>query len=1550
MPNTPADIVKQTATTSLSSWCVFRWSKHICAPISWRFFLSFSAVILCLPPFAYGWLPGSGNPTATNGFVVNTSNRRDVLAFYQTIYKASEGYLARMGWTGDVSTGIAGTTSDLFKADVLRRVNFYRALVGLPADITLNSVKSSKDQDDALWISANGYLTHYPTGGYFYKATVADAASHSNIAWGLFGPGAIDGYIDDSGNESTLGHRRWIMYSLASEMGTGDIPENSSGRAANALWVIGDAKSSSAKKFVPWPNAGFTPINFVHSTWSVSYPGANFNSAKITVTQRGSGVSHQYSGWVSDGYGDNTLMWTPSEVPSSISADTTFDISISGIGGQGVPSSYNYSVTLFDPAVLGDSISIYGDTAPPTTGASYSFSSVEQADQYELRVYSSSSSTSTEGAESSPTPKVQLITTGSYSVIQSATKFSGSKAFHLAFPDFNDQVFEISRDFIPSATSYLKFYDLGRFASTSTTLNAEVSTDNGLTWQAIWSRSGVGLSSSSFDSQFNTRSVSLSTYAGKPIRVRFALRRNGSSIVVNTVDNCGFFLDDISVTNSTELVNAVSTILAGTTTDFSLNSTTAGSALVAGAPYYMRIRPMVGGQWFDFGALKTVFPTQSLSPTITSQPAALAVNVGSPASFSVTATGTGSLSCQWRKDGANIAGATSVTYTIASVQTTDAGSYSAVVSNSAGSVTSGSASLTVNKAAQTIGAFGAIGSHLYGDAPFAVPVPVANSGLTVSVTLKSGPATISGGSILVNGVGIVVLAANQAGNANYTAAAEVTTSFNVNKATPTIYVWPSTSSISSGQTLVSSVLSGGSASVLGAFAFSSSSTAPSVGTGTQAVTFTPTDSTRYNTVSGNVSVTVNAVLTAPSITSSPASLTVNGGSLASFSVTATGTAPLGYQWRKNGTNLSGGTSSTYVIASAQTTDAGSYSVVVSNSAGSVTSASASLTVNKVTPVITILPTASPITPGQSLTASVLSGGSASVAGIFAFTSPSTVPSVGTTSQSVTFTPTDSSRYTPVSTALSVTVNAAVGLPVITSATTATGTVGSAFNYQIAGTNTPSSYTATGLPAGLTVNSITGVISGMPSIAGQSLVTLGALNSGGTGSATLTVSILAAGTGGTGTVSWTDLVGTYEGLLEQNPDSPSDDMAVYRGAFSLTFSRTGTVSGRVFYNEATALDGSQNRVYVPVIRTFVGMLNATSANSLIYQKVIRLGTGTSLGRQELTLDVSFEETPPRLSVTVKDTASPSAGEDAWVSQALSCSRSLTKLPASTSVGGGTLDYSKAVGRYTLSATDGDPTGVNNAYVLAQLLSTGKVLWTSRMKGTLGTGSTGLRVTSDGLNASFYEGRVSSTSASLKSTSVLGSLNFVCTSGSWSSNFGSEPLLGKVERQASYVSKTGGKLAFNDAQDSTGVTVLDFSNQDGVRWGNTALTTLPTFLSGSALSSSTFTLSAQDPLTDSGGNTVSYAWNVSVASTGKVSTTSTTEGTGVLSPRLLLTLNRQNGEFAGYYVSSISGKSVRRNIYGCGLISDVDGTLRARGWVESGVLPTLSTGEWKLQLGP
>ena len=93
----------------------------------------------------------------------------------------------------------------------------------------------------------------------------------------------------------------------------------------------------------------------------------------------------------------------------------------------------------------------------------------------------------------------------------------------------------------------------------------------------------------------------------------------------------------------------------------------------------------------------------------------------------------------------------------------------------------------------------------------------------------------------------------------------------------------------------------------------------------------------------------NATLTVklpPSITTQPASTTVRVGKTAKFTVVATGATPLQYQWRKNGQNIVGATNSSYTTPAATLADNGSlYSVVVTNSLGSVASNNATLTVH-----------------------------------------------------------------------------------------------------------------------------------------------------------------------------------------------------------------------------------------------------------------------------------------------------------------------------------------------------------------------------------------------------------------------------------------------------------------------------------------------------------------------------------------------------------------------------------------------------------------------------
>jgi len=117
-----------------------------------------------------------------------------------------------------------------------------------------------------------------------------------------------------------------------------------------------------------------------------------------------------------------------------------------------------------------------------------------------------------------------------------------------------------------------------------------------------------------------------------------------------------------------------------------------------------------------------------------------------------------------------------------------------------------------------------------------------------------------------------------------------------------------------------------------------------VANGSHAITQLVTLSGGGNEVD-SATFSVGATAVAPSITGQPASQSITAGQSASFSVAAAGTAPLSYQWKKNGTTISGATSSSYSTPATTSSDNGEqFTVVVSNTAGSVISNAAALTV------------------------------------------------------------------------------------------------------------------------------------------------------------------------------------------------------------------------------------------------------------------------------------------------------------------------------------------------------------------------------------------------------------------------------------------------------------------------------------------------------------------------------------------------------------------------------------------------------------------------------
>jgi hypothetical protein len=145
------------------------------------------------------------------------------------------------------------------------------------------------------------------------------------------------------------------------------------------------------------------------------------------------------------------------------------------------------------------------------------------------------------------------------------------------------------------------------------------------------------------------------------------------------------------------------------------------------------------------------------------------------------------------------------------------------------------------------------------------------------------------------------------------------------------------------------------------------------------------------------------------------------------------------------------------------------------------------------------------------------------------------------------------------TTVTITISPAAGSPVVTSPLTGTATPGTAFTYTITATNSPTQFAASGLPVGLSINPVTGVISGTPTVAGVASVALSAANAAGTGPTATLVLTIGAVPVITNSASASDVLGQAVSLqLTANPAASTFNVTGLPAG--LTVSSTGLITG------------------------------------------------------------------------------------------------------------------------------------------------------------------------------------------------------------------------------------------------------------------------------------------------------------------------------------------------------------------------------------------------------
>lgn len=278
--------------------------------------------------------------------IASTCNRTTVVNNYVNNYLGSAVSLSELGWTGNNSGCMAGVISSTAQTKTFQRINYFRNLVGL-GSVSYTSSYDVQTQEAALMMKANNALDHFPPNSWLcYTTNGYNGAGNSNLALGSYASNAIDLFMSDPGAGNYMaGHRRWVIYSKAVNFGHGSTNNS------DALWVFtAPGNPAGLPPYITWPVAGYMPRTLIPQRWSFSIPGADFSSATATVLDENNNNVGLTVNTLTNGYGDNTIVWDLTSAPSfSGSADVLYQVTVSNVKISGVTQSpYSYNVIATD--------------------------------------------------------------------------------------------------------------------------------------------------------------------------------------------------------------------------------------------------------------------------------------------------------------------------------------------------------------------------------------------------------------------------------------------------------------------------------------------------------------------------------------------------------------------------------------------------------------------------------------------------------------------------------------------------------------------------------------------------------------------------------------------------------------------------------------------------------------------------------------------------------------------------------------------------------------------------------------------------------------------------------------------------------------------------------------------------------------------------------------------------------------------------------------------------------------------------------------------------